>query len=118
MVNIKKTWKRATSPEAKAKYKKAWDATSRGASKVGGYAQRTSSGLDSVIGINRPQSGFRVPPGYMLKKTPKIIKTPNGHIITYDIQVVKIGSEIKKPRKKRKIVKKIVKKRKMKRRKK
>jgi len=120
MVNIKKTWGRITSPEAKAKYKKAWETTSRGAQSVAGYAQRTNAGLDQAIGIGSPQqSGFRVPPGYVLKRTPKIVKTPNGHIITYDVSVVKIGSENAKPRKRRvkKVVKKVMK-RKVKRRKK
>ena len=117
MVNIKRAWKKATSPEAKAGYKKAWDATSRGASRVGTYSQGLNRGLDSALGHSQPQNGFRVPPGYMLKKTPKIIKTPNGHIITYDIQVVKIGSEVKKVKRKT-TKKKVVKKRKVKRRKK
>lgn len=120
MVNVKKTWKKLTSQEAKAKYKKAWDTTSRGAQSVAGYAQRTNVGLDRAIGIGTTQqSGFRVPPGYMLKRTPKIIKTPNGHIIAYDVQVVKIGSENIKPKKRKvkKVVKKVTK-RKVKRRKK
>jgi len=117
MVNVKNIWKKATSPKAKAKYKKAWEATSKGAGHVATYSRGLSSGLDSALGHSQPQGGFRVPPGYMLKKTPKIIKTPRGHIITYDVQVVKIGSGIKKIKKK-KAVKKAVKKRKVKRRKK
>ena len=119
MVNVKNIWKKATSPQAKAGYKRAWDATSKGASRVGTYSQGLSRGLDSAMGQTPSQGGFRVPPGYMIKKTPKIIKTATGHIITYDIQVVKIGSDVPKvKRKRRKVVKKIVKKRKVKRRKK
>jgi len=117
MTTIKKFWKKATSPQAKAGYKKAWDVTSRGASRVGTYSQGLSRGLDSALGQTPSQSGFRVPPGYMLKKTPKIVKTANGHIVTYDVQVVKIGSEVKKVKRKT-TKKKVVKKRKVKRRKK
>ena len=117
MTTIKKFWKKATSPQAKAGYKKAWDATSRGASRVGTYSQGLNRGLDSALGHAPSQSGFRVPPGYMLKKTPKIVKTANGHIVTYDVQVVKIGSEVKKVKRKT-TKKKVVKRRKVKRRKK
>ena len=103
----KQTWKKLSSPQARANYKKAGAALGRAGNYASQYATKTNNALDNIVGTRDPSprgklSGVALPKGYTVKRVPTIVSGPRGHSIFYETKLVKTNGKRKTPVKKKK----------------
>ena len=102
--SMKKAWKGLTSEKARVGYMKTGSAIKVGGQKVARYFEGTNRALDEVIGTRYPSpgqlAGVALPKGYKIKVVPKIIQGPRGYSVFQERQLVRIGDQPKKRKKK------------------